>query len=84
MFGGCDAHPVDFKKRWEFDAEVVVKSLFASSGPDSEKTYGDSDTRSPAFNPPNRAGMTASVQSEISVVICDASQTSGLMRIGKV
>ncbi len=37
-------------------------------GPDSEKTYGDSGIRNPTFIPPNRAGVTAGVQSEIPVL----------------
>ena len=40
----------------------------SSRQPDSRKTYGDSDTGSPAYAPPDRARATAVAQSEIGVV----------------
>ncbi len=38
----------------------------------SEKTYGDSDTRSLASISPDRVSVAAAVQSEISVVFSDS------------
>ena len=46
--------------------------------PDSEKTYGNSDTRSSAFIRPDRVGVAAAAQSEISVVFSEFGESVDL------
>jgi hypothetical protein len=71
----CGPHPKhlaavrrQIRRRWVDDARQRPFWPVPRAGSDFGKTYGDFNTGSPAFIPPDRAGVAAAVQSEIPVV----------------